>query len=133
AYLVTVRHPLEVADSLSRSIRAYGGMPLEDGLGMWKGYMQRVEAFLGSTDALAVHLRYDDLLRDWRQVVVRIAKRLDVALDADTHAGEIDGFLKRDMRSQHADERLLTGMSIRGILRVDARRPQNASPLLVRS
>ncbi|MBS0328177.1 MAG: SEC-C domain-containing protein [Proteobacteria bacterium] len=103
AYVVSLRHPLEVAGSFARSLRSYGGLALPRGLALWRGYMERVEAFVEETDARIVHVRYSDLLDDWRRVVARIAHRLGVALDARVHAGEIDRFVERDMRSQRVE------------------------------
>jgi hypothetical protein len=103
AYLVSVRHPLEVAGSLARSLRAYGGMTIEQGLALWQSYMQRAEAFVATVDAPTVHIAYDQLLGDWRRTVRRIARQLDVSLDVDSRAPEIDQYLEPGMRSQRAD------------------------------
>jgi len=103
AYLVSVRHPLEVARSLARSLRASGGMPIEQGLALWQSYMQRAEAFVATVDARAVHVAYDELLGDWRRTVRRIARQLDVSLDVDSCAAEVDAYLEPGMRSQRAD------------------------------
>ncbi|HEX7329521.1 MAG TPA: sulfotransferase, partial [Casimicrobiaceae bacterium] len=103
AYVVSLRHPLEVAGSFARSLRSYGGLALPRGLALWRGYMERVEAFVDETDASVVHIRYTELLDDWRRVVARIARGLDLPLDAREHADEIDRFLERDMRSQRAE------------------------------
>ena len=103
AYVVSLRHPLEVAGSFARSLRSYGGLPLPRGLALWRGYMERVEAFVAETEARVIHVRYDELLDDWRRVVARIAQGLDLPLDPHEHADEIDRFLERDMRSQRAE------------------------------
>jgi glycosyltransferase involved in cell wall biosynthesis len=103
AYLVSVRHPLEVARSIARSVRAYGGMPIEQGLAMWQSYMERAEAFVATVDARTVHVGYDQLLGDWRRTVRRIARQLDVSLDVDSRAAEVDAYLQPGMRSQRAD------------------------------
>lgn len=107
AYVVSVRHPLEVASSVARSLRSYGGLALHRGLALWQSYMQRVEAFVEGTDAKVVHVRYDALLADWRRVVGRIAQRLVVPLDVDARADEIDQFLESDMRRHRADDAAL--------------------------
>ena len=104
AYLVSVRHPLEVARSLARSLRAYGGMPIDQGLALWQSYMQRAEAFVSSVDAGTVHVEYKELLSDWRRTVRRIARQLDVSLDIDSRAAEVDEYLEPGMRSQRADD-----------------------------
>jgi hypothetical protein len=98
AYVVVARHPLEVAGSL----QTQGDMPLARGLALWLDYMTRVETFVESVPAAAMHVRYADLLADWRGVVRRIAQRLDVALDAHAHGQDIDAFLESGMRTHHA-------------------------------
>jgi len=98
AYVVVVRHPLEVAGSL----RTQGDMPVERGLALWLDYMQRVEVFIESARADVVYVRYTDLLADWREVMRRIARRLDVPLEVHAHAQDIDRFLEADMRSHHS-------------------------------
>jgi hypothetical protein len=98
AYVVMARHPLEVAGSL----QTQGDMPLARGLALWLDYMTRVETFARSVPSAAVHVRYADLLADWRRVVGRIAQRLDVALDAHAHARDIDAFLEAGMRTHQA-------------------------------
>jgi len=120
AYVVTVRHPLEVA----ASIETQGDMPVAEGLALWLAYMRRVEAFAAARGAGIVHVRYTDLLDDWRSVVRRIARRLDVALDVDARAAEVDRFLEADMRTHRAgdddvDARLAgaTGDAIRALYR----------------
>jgi len=103
AYLVSVRHPLEVARSLARSLRAYGGMTIEQGLALWQSYMQRAEAFVATAGARTVHVAYDEVLGDWRRTVRRIARQLDVSLDVDSRAAEVDAYLEPGMRSQRED------------------------------
>jgi hypothetical protein len=98
AYVVVVRHPLEVAGSL----QTQGDMPLARGLALWLDYMARVESFADSVASSAIHVRYADLLSGWREVVGRIALRLRVPLDAHTRAQDVDRFLEADMRTHHA-------------------------------
>jgi hypothetical protein len=66
--------------------------------------MLRVEAFVDGGGINAVHMRYDELLNDWRSVVRRIARRLDVPLAVEARADEVDRFLERDMRNQRASD-----------------------------
>ncbi|MEP7062253.1 MAG: glycosyltransferase [Betaproteobacteria bacterium] len=98
AYVVPVRNPLEVA----RSLQARGDMAVPDGLALWLAYMQRIEWFVDAAGIDVVHVRYAELLDDWRQVVSRIAKRLDVPLAIGDRAAEVDRFIAADMRNQQA-------------------------------
>jgi hypothetical protein len=99
-YVVVVRHPLEVA----RSIEAQGGMPVSEGLSLWLTYMRRVEMFVDASDADVVHVRYTQLLDDWRSIVQWIAHRLDVPLAIEPCADEVDRFLEADMRNHQATD-----------------------------
>jgi hypothetical protein len=119
-YVVTVRNPLEVA----RSFEAHGDMPIADGLALWLAYMQRVTMFIDSGDVDAACVRYTALLDDWRSVVHRIGRRLDVPLAADERADEVDRFLDSAMRNHRATEAELephlagdTGDAIRALYR----------------
>ena len=98
AYVVVVRHPLEVAGS----IETQGDMPVAEGLALWLNYMRRVEAFVDAGVADAIHVGYPELLADWRGVVRRVAARLDLPLDADARAAEVDRFLESGMRTHEA-------------------------------
>lgn len=100
AYLVAIRHPLEVA----RSFEGQGDMPRAAGLALWHAYMQRVEAFVAAVDARVAWLRYTALLDDWRRGLERVAARLEVRLDTRTHAAAIDAFLERGMRNYRAED-----------------------------
>lgn len=103
AYVVSVRHPSEVAGSLARSLGRSGGMPGDRALALWKSYTSATESFVDHTDAKAVFVHYDDLLDDWRSVVRKIARQLDVHLDTEAHADAIDRFLDPSLRSQRAE------------------------------
>ena len=100
AYVVLVRHPLEVAGSLETQ----GDMPRDQGLDLWLDYMGRVEAFVESAGAGVVYVQYSELLDDWRGVLQRVALRLDVPLDAGRRGREIDGFLESGMRNHRAKD-----------------------------
>ena len=101
AYVVPVRNPLEVAQSL----RARGDMSIDEGLALWRAYMERVVAFTDGRDDV-VFVGYTDLLDDPRGVVERIASRLRVALDPKGDE-RILGFLEKDLRNQSADDAAL--------------------------
>lgn len=98
AYVVCVRNPLEVARSLGND------MPTGRGLALWSEYMRPVEAFVATRDVRAVHVRYADLLDDWRSVVQRIARRLDVPLAIEPHASDVDDFLEAALRNHRATD-----------------------------
>ncbi|MGH8801122.1 MAG: glycosyltransferase [Casimicrobiaceae bacterium] len=102
AYLVPVRHPLEVA----RSFEAQGDVSV-NGLAVWHAYMRRAEAFTRAVDASVAYVRYAELLDDWRSVVRRIARQLDIPLDVDPHSREVDRFLEPGMRRHRADDAAL--------------------------
>ena len=119
-YVVAVRNPLEVA----RSFEAHGDMPIADGLALWLAYMLRVTMFIDSGDVDVACVRYTALLDDWRSVVRRIGRRLDVPLAADERADEVDRFLDATMRKHRATEAELephlaggTGDAIRALYR----------------
>jgi glycosyltransferase involved in cell wall biosynthesis len=105
-YVVAVRNPLEVA----RSLHARGDMTVSEGLQLWLAYMKRVEEFLASHPDI-VHVRFTDLLDDWRSVVARIADRLDVPLDAGDRGQEVDRFLERTLRRQAVSDGVLDTMT----------------------
>jgi hypothetical protein len=66
--------------------------------------MRPVEALVATRDVDAVHVRYADLLDDWRSATQRIADRLDVPLAVGPHASEIDGFLEAALRNHRATD-----------------------------
>jgi hypothetical protein len=100
AYVVLVRHPLETAGS----IETQGDMTLAAGLDLWLDYMQRVDAFAQSCGRRVVYVRYDELLEDWRRVLRTVARHLDVPLDLEGPAAEIDRFLEAGMRNHKAPD-----------------------------
>src|SRR6185437_1234267 len=118
-YVVTVRNPLEVAQSL----HARGDMSIDEGLELWRTHMERVAAF-ADAHADVVFARYTDLLDDWQRVVGRIAARLDVPLDTGGNVDEVQRFLDKGLRNQAAgddalDARLAgpSGEAIRALYR----------------
>jgi glycosyltransferase involved in cell wall biosynthesis len=99
AYVVLLRHPMEVA----RSLRARGSMSVRKGLSLWLTHMKRIADF-ADTPSEVVHIRFIDLLEDWRAIVGRIADRLDVRLDLHIRAEEVDRFLQPALRRQVSPE-----------------------------
>jgi hypothetical protein len=118
AYVVPIRNPLEVAQSL----HARGDMSLDEGLGLWRIYMERVIAFADAHPGV-LFVRYADLLDDWKPVVERIGARIGVALDF-TAADEIERFLDKDLRNQSSSDDALErlpgplGEAIRALYRI---------------
>jgi hypothetical protein len=104
-YVVPVRNPIEVAQSL----HARGDMTVTSGLTLWLTYMQRVAEFSASGPEV-LYVRFTELLDDWRAVVGRIADRLDVPLDADDQATEVDRFLERSLRTQASSQEALDAL-----------------------
>jgi thioesterase domain-containing protein/GT2 family glycosyltransferase len=98
-YVVPIRNPLEVA----RSLHARGDMTVSEGLSLWLAYMTRVEEF-ADTHLEVLHVRFSDLLDDWRGVVARIEDGLGVSLDAGGQAAEVDTFLEQSLRRQTAGD-----------------------------
>jgi hypothetical protein len=93
-YIIMVRNPLEVAESL----RVRDGFPREKSLLLWSSYMLAVER---DTRALSrTFVSYDDLIRDWRGVRSRLEITSGVPFPRDTAAAanEIDGFLDPELR-----------------------------------
>ncbi|MGE5089102.1 MAG: glycosyltransferase [Candidatus Levyibacteriota bacterium] len=135
-YVVPVRHPVEVA----KSLQARGDMSVDDGLALWLAYSRRIAEFADS-GVDAVHVRYTDLLDDWRRIVCRIGERLDLPLDSLTHAEEIDRFLERGLRRQNANGDALdavtsempTGGAVRDLYHRFLARCDAAMPRLHRS
>jgi hypothetical protein len=106
-YVVPVRHPLEVA----RSLHARGDMSVDDGLALWRVYMERIAAFADAHPDAVVHVEYPEVLEDWRRVVERIARRIDVPLAAGDRSDEVDRFLEEDLRHHAAsDDELASGL-----------------------
>jgi glycosyltransferase involved in cell wall biosynthesis len=102
AYVVLVRHPLEVAQSL----RARGDMSVRSGLILWLTYMRRIAAF-ADTHPDVMYVRFTTLLEDWRGTLGRISERLDSRLDLHTHAEEINQFLEPALRRQVSHDEAL--------------------------
>ncbi len=105
-YVVPIRNPLEVAQSL----HARGDMTIREGLLLWLAYMRRVEEFADAHPEVR-HVRYVDLLDDWRSVVPRIADALDIALDAGGRSAEVDDFLEDSLRRQAVGDEELDAMA----------------------
>lgn len=103
-YVVPVRNPMEVASSL----HARGDMSMRDGMTLWYDYMKRIAAFAG-TGAEVMYIRFEDIFLDWRGLVGRISDRLDIRLESDSRASEVDEFLDPALRRQtYSEEELVS-------------------------
>lgn len=126
-FVVMVRHPLEVA----RSITARDGAPLQASTLAWLSHVIALER--DTRDLPRVFVHYGDLLEDWRPVLDRIGRHLD--LDLDPGAGtEIDAYLTRSERHHAANEGdeaglagLWPGVSEAWRWLVDAARPNSSA------
>jgi hypothetical protein len=98
-YVIMVRHPLEVADSLL----ARNGFPREKSLMLWTSYMLAIER--DTRDAPRVFVTYSDMLGDWRGVLDRVEQALGRPLPRRTPGAgvEIERFLSKSHRHHEAD------------------------------
>jgi glycosyltransferase involved in cell wall biosynthesis len=104
-YVVLIRNPLEVAQSL----RARGDMSVRKGLLLWLTYMQRIADF-ADTHPAVVHIRFSGLLEDWRETIATISDRLHVRLDWRARAEEISEFLEPALRRQVSRDETLADL-----------------------
>ena len=98
--VMPVRNPRDVAASLERR----NGIDASIGRLMWLRHV--LDAEVGSRQHPRVTISFDDLLTDWRRVVTRIGKALDLSwpkLSTATNL-DVDGFLSPDLR-HHQDPR----------------------------
>ena len=98
--VMPVRNPQDVAQSLMRR----NSIDPSIGRLLWLRHVLDAEA--GSRGYPRVTLRFDQLLEDWRSVVVRIGERLGLSWPNLSTAADIDigEFLSPDLR-HHADQR----------------------------
>ena len=98
--VMPVRNPQDVAQSLMRR----NSIDPSIGRLLWLRHVLDAEA--GSRGCPRVTLRFDQLLEDWRSVVVRIGERLGLSWPNLSTAADIDigEFLSPDLR-HHADQR----------------------------
>lgn len=96
--VLPVRHPLEVAASLTRR----DGFPLGKGLLLWLRHLLAAEH--DSRDMARVVASYESLLHDWRGVMHRAGAALDLAWPRWTPEAEaeIDAFLSAGLRHHTA-------------------------------
>jgi hypothetical protein len=100
AWVLLLRHPLEIAASLER----------RDGLTKTRSLLLFVEHLLaaerGTRGAARSLVPYEALFSDWRGVAKRVAAECDLEWprDPESAAGEIEGFLSGDLRHHRAAE-----------------------------
>ena len=94
SYLLVLRHPTEVAGSLSRR----DGLAIPYGLLLWLRYV--LEGELGTRGAPRTIVTYDELLSDWRTGFARVAQTLGINLNlGDIEvARRADSFLEAKLR-----------------------------------
>jgi hypothetical protein len=99
SYIVMVRNPLEVADSL----RDRNAFPREKSLLLWTSYMLALER--DTREQERIFIGYDELIRDWRGARRRIEESTAVPFPRDTAAAanEIDRFLDHKLRHHESD------------------------------
>lgn len=97
-YVVMVRNPLEVAESLL----ARDGFPAEKTMLLWSAYMLATER--DTRKSSRNFIMYSQLMQDWRAVIRRIEESVGVPLprDAAEAAVEIDSYLDEDLRHYEA-------------------------------
>jgi tetratricopeptide (TPR) repeat protein len=100
-YVLPVRNPLEVANSL----HARDDMSQADGLALWLRYTARAEA--ATRGCRRVFLSYPQLLADWKRGAQRVAAAFGLALDTTSRAADVDAFLEADLQHQRASDEAL--------------------------
>ncbi|NOG53997.1 MAG: hypothetical protein HND57_06660 [Planctomycetes bacterium] len=104
AFVIPIRNPLEVAQSLE----ARDGMSVNQGLLLWLRHFLTAERDTRGCRRAFCH--YTSLLDDWRAVIDAIEQRLNLSLPRRTHRAEaeIDQFLTSSARHQvTADDHLM--------------------------
>ena len=93
-YIVMVRNPLEVADSL----RVRNAFPREKSLLLWSSYMLAVDR--DTREQTRTFVAFEQLMGDWRAVRDRIQGEAGIPFFRDTPAAaiEIDRFIDRRLR-----------------------------------
>lgn len=102
-YVIMVRHPFEVAESL----KARAGTSRETALLLWTSYMLAVER--DTRGAPRIFVDYGDLLGDWRGVLDRIEAVMGRSLPNRTPeaTAEVETFLSKSHRHHEADAEAL--------------------------
>ena len=98
--ILIVRHPLEVASSLT----ARNALPLQSALLLWLRHL--VDAEYGTRGLNRLFVSYERVLHDWRSTMLRITDAFNIELPQSSAnvATEIDVFLQRDLRHHTISE-----------------------------
>ena len=92
SYIVSIRNPLSVADSLFRR----GAMIKSRALWLWLIYNSRIIAHTAGDSPLIVD--YDEFVDEPAQQLARVAKYLDLAIKQDAMAGFLSEFISPTLR-----------------------------------
>jgi len=97
-YVIMVRNPLAVAQSLSKR----NAFSTQKSVLLWTSYMLAVERDTRGSGRLFVD--YDAMLNDWRTALAAVESALEQPLprSADAAAADIEGFLNRSLRHHEA-------------------------------
>jgi len=97
-YVIMLRHPLEIAASLSRR----DDFSLSKSLLLWATHVLAAER--ETRGARRAFVEYSALMRDWRHVAGTLADDLGIRwpIDADRAAGDIESYLTPDLRHHSA-------------------------------
>lgn len=95
-FLITLRHPDEVALSLAKR----NGLPMEESYLLWLAYMLRAEK--DTREFPRTFVTFDDLLADWKKSISDIEVELSVNLSVSSEsiARQIDEFLESGMKTK---------------------------------
>ncbi len=102
-YIISVRNPLEVADSLKKR----NGFSIEKSMHLWMKYMLNAEYY--SRGYPRTFSRYDDLLKDAKQVIDKITYTLDIKLPRSFPEvkEEIESFIDPEMKHHNFDGKFI--------------------------
>ncbi|WP_017931046.1 glycosyltransferase [Robiginitomaculum antarcticum] len=98
-YLISLRHPNEVAKSLNHR----DNMNLERGLALWLRY--NLDAEFQTRREVRCFVRYESLLTDWEQEFSRIKKQVELRdFNVTKKTRErVDSFLSKDLKNHESD------------------------------
>ncbi len=97
-FILTARHPLEVAQSLA----ARDGLPVAHGLALWLA--NNIDAEAATRGECRTFAHFEDLLLDWGAVAARMGARMGMVWpkSLDEARAEVDAFLVAGLRRHRA-------------------------------